>query len=78
MSDTQDSAQAIHARILELLESGPVPQAELTAAVAIQPDERERVHGWEETVQQVAKDMQAKGEIALDTNANPPVYTLHQ
>ena len=76
MTDTQESAQAIHARILELLESGPVPQDDLAAAVTVSPDEHEVVHGWEQTVKGIADKMLADGEIALDESAEPPAYTL--
>lgn len=76
MTDPQDTAQAIHARILELLDSGPVPREELPAAVAVSPDEREAVNGFEQMVKRVAGEMLSKGEIALNEGVSPPEYHL--
>jgi len=76
MTVTEETVQAIHARILELLESGPVPQEELASAVAVLPDEREPVENWEQTVERVAKKMLSNDEIVLDKSDDPTTYKL--
>ena len=76
MTKTEDAKQAIRARIIELLESGPVPEDDLPAAVAIPPEEREAVDRWRAQVRAEAEAMCAEGLIARDAQADPATYTL--
>lgn len=77
MTDFSEAQQSIQARILELLESGPVPVDDLAQAVAISPDERTQVDRWRTEVRSVADVMVANGEIVHDTEAEPkPVLHL--
>ncbi|WP_316014907.1 hypothetical protein [Roseobacter sp. HKCCA0434] len=66
MTNRQEADQSIDAAIIELLESGPVEEGELPAAVAIQPDERMEIDRWRAEVRSVAQKMASEGRITLE------------
>ncbi|RED12285.1 hypothetical protein [Pontivivens insulae] len=76
MSSTQEARKAIRARILQLLESGPVAQADLPAAVAVSPEERQEVARWNAEVQGVTDMLCEEGTITATTREERTTYHL--